>query len=109
MDLLAQLAEAKIDEAIACGELTPPPSGTTLDLEAYFASPEEWRSVFSLLRGHGFLPPEVEGLKEIETLERRQFEAEDMEERKELAREMESRRVAFQMALERCRMGRGGA
>lgn len=46
MSPLSKLGEARIDEAIASGELQPPPAGTELDLEAYFSTPEEWRAAF---------------------------------------------------------------
>jgi len=53
MSALSKLGEARIDEAIASGELTPPPAGTVLDLEAYFQAPVGWRSGFAMLKGHG--------------------------------------------------------
>lgn len=105
MNPLSQLAEAKIDEAIASGELSPPPPGTELDLESYFAAPAEWRSSFAMLKGHGFAPPEVGLLQRAASLEEELAHCPDPVERRRLRMEIESARTAFRMALERLRQG----
>lgn len=103
MNPLSQLAEAKIDEAIAEGRLAPPPAGTELDLESYFAAPAAWRSTFAMLKGNGFVPPEVELLRRAAGLEDELAGSADPEERRRLRLEIESARTAFRMALDRLR------
>ncbi|MCW1887220.1 DUF1992 domain-containing protein [Luteolibacter flavescens] len=105
MSALSKLGEARIDEAIASGELTPPAPGTELDLEAYFQAPAEWRQAFSMLRGNGFAPPEVELLKQADRLESQLGDCRDPAERIRLRREIDELRVRFRMALERMRAG----
>ena len=103
MSPLAQLGEALIDQAIASGELRPPPAGTVLDLEAYFRTPESWRAAHSMLKGHGFLPPEMEQLKQAAALEEDLAACGDPAERIRLRRQIEELRTSFRLALERLR------
>jgi hypothetical protein len=103
MSSLSKLGEARIDEAIASGELTPPPPGTELDLEAYFQSPGGWRAGFAMLKGNGFAPPEIELLKHAEKLEGKLTDCGDPSERIRLRREIDELRVRFRMAIERMR------
>lgn len=105
MSDLSSLGEARIDEAIASGELTPPPAGTDIDLENYFATPSAWRAGFSMLKGHGFTPPELELLKRAATLEAALDDAPDAAECLRLRRELEECRVRYRMAMEQRRGG----
>lgn len=100
----SKLGENLIDEAIASGELKPPAEGTTLDLEAYFRMPEDWRAGLSMLRGNGFAPPEIELLKEAEKLEEELAGCGDPEERMKMRGRIEELRVRFRMAVERLRV-----
>lgn len=93
MSALSKLGEARIDEAIASGELTPPAPGTALDLEAYFQAPAGWRSGFAMLKGQGFAPPEIGELAD----------SADAATRIRLRREIDELRVRFRMAVERMR------
>jgi hypothetical protein len=103
MSALSKLGEARIDEAIASGELTPPAPGTSLDLEAYFQAPAGWRSGFAMLKGQGFAPPEIELLKQAEKLEGELADTSDAAGRIRLRREIDELRVRFRMAVERMR------
>jgi hypothetical protein len=103
MSALSKLGEARIDEAIASGELTPPPPGTPLDLEAYFQAPAGWRQGFAMLKGQGFAPPEIELLKQAEKLEGELANSADAAGRIRLRREIDELRVRFRMAVERMR------
>ncbi|MDP0491366.1 MAG: DUF1992 domain-containing protein [Verrucomicrobiota bacterium JB023] len=105
MENLSKLGESLIDEAIASGRLQPPPSGTKLDMEAYLQTPESWRAGFSMLKGNGFAPPEVELLREAAQLEEELANCGDPTERMRLRREIETRRVSFRLAVERLRLG----
>ena len=64
-----KLVEEKIREAMANGEFDNlPGKGKPLDLEAYFATPEDVRITHSILKNAGFIPEEAQLLKEIESL-----------------------------------------
>lgn len=103
MSPLAQLGEALIDQAIASGQLQPPPPGTHLNLETYFQTPESWRAAHSMLKGHGFLPPEMEQLKRAAALEEDLAACADPAERIRIRRQIEELRTSFRLALERLR------
>ena len=65
------LAERKIAEAIARGELSGlPGEGRPLDLGEDPLVPEELRMAFRILKNAGFVPPEVEAMAGIAELER---------------------------------------
>lgn len=103
MSELSKLGESLFDEAIASGQLKPPESGVEGDLEAYFAVPEELRMGMSVLKGQGFVPPEVELLKQAAQLEESLANCEDEEAQRGLRREIEKLRVQFRIAAERLR------
>jgi hypothetical protein len=65
------LAEKKIAEAIARGELSDlPGEGKPLELDDDANVPEDLRVAYRILKNAGFVPPEVESLREIGELER---------------------------------------
>ena len=65
------IAEKKIAEAIARGELDDlPGAGKPLELDDDANVPEELRVAYRILKNAGFVPPEVESLREIGQLER---------------------------------------
>jgi hypothetical protein len=67
--LLDQLAEARIEEAIAAGAFDAlPGAGRPLDLDDDRLVPEELRAAYRVLKRAGFVPPEVEARKEISSL-----------------------------------------
>ncbi len=69
--MLDFLAERRIAEAIANGELDElPGEGRPLDLEDDALVPEELRLAYRVLKNAGFVPPEVQTLNEIAELER---------------------------------------
>jgi hypothetical protein len=71
MLLFDLLAEQRIAEAIARGELENlPGAGRPLDLGGDALIPEDLRMVYRILRNAGFVPPEVEVLRDIGELER---------------------------------------
>jgi hypothetical protein len=75
------LAERKIEEALARGDLDNlPGAGRPLDLDDDPLVPEDVRAAYRILKNSGFVPPEVDHIREIAELERllvRQSEAED--------------------------------
>jgi len=65
------LAERKIEEAIARGELDElPGAGRPLELDDDPLVPEDLRLAYRILRNAGYVPPEVHALREISQLER---------------------------------------
>ena len=65
------LAERRISEAIARGELADlPGEGRPLDLSDDALIPEDLRLAYRILKNAGYIPPEVEALNEIAQLER---------------------------------------
>lgn len=66
MGLLEQLAEARIREAIAAGDLDALPGrGRPLKLDDDRLVPEELRAGYRLLKNAGYLPPELILRREI--------------------------------------------
>lgn len=101
MSELSKLGEARIDEAIANGSLKPPPPGTEIDLDGYFRTPATWRAAFSMLKGNGFAPPEIELLRRAGELEERLARTGDRDEQRRLKSEIDRLRVGFRLAAER--------
>jgi len=70
MDLLEQIAESRIQDAIARGELRDlPGAGRPLQLDDDSAIPEELRAAYRLLKNAGFLPPELQLRRELREAE----------------------------------------
>jgi DnaJ-like protein len=69
--MLELLAERKIEEAIARGELDDlPGAGRPLDLDDDALVPEDLRLAYRILKNAGYVPPEVQTLNQIADLER---------------------------------------
>lgn len=64
-----RIAEQRIREAINAGEFDDLPSGRTVDLDEYFAMPEDVRMAHSILKNANCLPEEVAMLNEIHRLQ----------------------------------------
>ncbi|MFO1371640.1 MAG: DnaJ family domain-containing protein [Candidatus Competibacteraceae bacterium] len=70
MNILEQIAEARIQEAIERGELRKlPGEGKPLQLDDDSAIPEELRAAYRILKNSGFLPPELQLRKELRAAE----------------------------------------
>ncbi|MGM0411995.1 MAG: DnaJ family domain-containing protein [Pseudomonadota bacterium] len=79
MSLLDELAEQRIREAAERGEFDELPGrGEPLALEDDSLVPEELRAGYRLLKNAGFVPPELESMRELREVETliRQAEAE---------------------------------
>ncbi|HEY5900186.1 MAG TPA: DUF1992 domain-containing protein [Burkholderiales bacterium] len=69
--MLEFLAEQRVQEAIARGELDDlPGAGRPLDLQDDALIPEDLRLAYRILKNAGYVPPEVQALNEIAHLER---------------------------------------
>ncbi len=68
--IFQRLAEQRIQDAIKRGEFDDlPGKGKPLQLEDLSHVPEELRLAYKVLKNAGFLPPEVELLREIKSVE----------------------------------------
>jgi hypothetical protein len=104
MDAFDRIAEARIAEALANGELETPLAGAPLDLGDDAHVPEELRAGYRLLRGANCLPPEMEARREVVRL-RDLLEAcgacGDDSDRARLARELDAATLRFELLMER--------
>lgn len=90
MDYLDTLAERRIAEAIERGELSGlPGEGRPLALDDDTLIPAELRTAYRMLKNAGFVPPEVESLREIGELERLIERSDDQAQRDRAARRLE--------------------
>lgn len=96
-----KLVEQKIQEAIADGEFDNlPGKGKPVDLSSYFATPEDKRLGYSILKNAGFIPEEVELLKEIEAL-REKLQSCGETERVAVEREIDRAKLKVNLLMER--------
>jgi hypothetical protein len=96
-----------IRDAMERGEFDNlPKSGKPLNLNDYFDTPEDVRLAYSILKNANFLPEEAVLLKEISGLEEQIKQASDPEKRKNLQKEIETRRLKYNLLIERFRKQR---
>jgi hypothetical protein len=82
VDLLDQIAEARIREAVEAGELSHlPGEGKPVELEDDSLIPEHLRVAYRILKNSGFLPPELQLRKDIQEAEQLLMTIEDSAER----------------------------
>jgi Domain of unknown function (DUF1992) len=104
MRLLPTLAEARIREAIARGDLNDlPGSGKRLELENLSQVPEDLRAGYLLLKNAGVLPEEMQVRKEMVTLEALLDACADAEERTRLRKDLNWKMIRFHVLMERRR------
>jgi hypothetical protein len=60
-----KLAEARIREAMKAGEFSFDGPGQPIDLDGYFALPEDIRMGYSILRSANCLPEELQLMKDV--------------------------------------------
>jgi hypothetical protein len=75
--------------------------GKPLNLDEYFNTPEDLRVGYSVLKSAGFVPDEVELLKEIETLREKLKTLTNEAERKKLQRQINEKQLKYDLAVER--------
>ena len=93
--------DEKIKEAIATGEFDNlPGKGKPLDLDAYFATPEHLRMVYSILKNADIIPEEMELLRQIESL-KQSLESSTAEiEQKALRQRLSDKLTSFNVRIE---------
>jgi hypothetical protein len=91
-----------IREAMARGEFDNlSGKGKPLNLDEYFNTPEEVRLAYSVLKNANYLPEEAVLLKEINTLQEELRGAPDETIRKQYLQEIETRRLKYNLLVER--------
>ena len=99
-----KLVEQKIREAQKAGEFDRlEGAGRPVNLEAYFATPEELRAGYAVLKNAGVLPEEAALLKEINETAALLDASRDRSERERLRREIEGLRLKYDLMSERYR------
>jgi hypothetical protein len=104
---LDRVVEEIIRDAMARGEFDDlPGQGKPLDLDAYFAAPEDLRLAYSMLKNAGYLPQEAELLRQMGQLRAQLDACGDEMERSRITREIDDRLLRFSLLNERYRAGR---
>ena len=99
-----RIAELRLREAIQDGLLDDLPNrGERLDLEEYFATPEDLRLAYSILKNANCLPEEVEIRNEIAALERRRAVSPSPGEQRTLDQQIASLTLRFDLLRDRAR------
>jgi hypothetical protein len=99
---LEKVLEEQIQRAISEGKFDNlKGAGKPLNLDDYFAAPEDLRAGYTLLKNNDFVPPEIDLLKEIGILRERIKNCADPEEKKALNKKLNEKSLALTMILER--------
>lgn len=99
--------EAQIRAAIERGDFDNlAGTGKPIDLDAYFATPEDMRMAFAMLKSNDFVPEEVEMLREIAKLKEKMTESVDNGEIQVLTRTLNEKTLALTLILENRRRKR---
>jgi hypothetical protein len=102
-----KLVEQKIREAMEAGEFEGlEGEGRPVNLDAYFATPEELRAAYAVLKNAGVLPEEAQLLAEISERKARLNACRDEPERERLGREVGELTLKYNLLVERYRGGR---
>ena len=100
-------ADEKIKEAIAKGEFDNlPGKGRPLDLDSYFATPEDLRIGYSLLKNADIVPEEMELLKQIDGLKKSLDSCASQIEKRTIQRQLSEKITNLNMRMERYRKKR---
>jgi hypothetical protein len=102
---LGKFIEEQIRNAIEAGEFDNlEGAGKPLNLDDYFATPEDLRMGYSVLKSNKFVPAEVDMLKEIGELREKVKTCADEVEKKKLDKILQEKNLALTMLLERNRL-----
>jgi len=105
--VLEKLVEEKIKAAMEAGEFHDlEGAGRPLNLDEYFATPEDLRVTYSVLKSSRVLPREVELLKEIESLRASIATASSTQDKARLNRELNNTLLQYDIMKERYRRSR---
>ncbi len=99
---LAKFIEEKIKEAIEAGEFDNlEGAGKPLNLDDYFAAPEDLRMGYSVLKSAKIIPEEIDRLKEIGELKEKIKAVSNELEKRNLTKILHEKTLAFNLILER--------
>lgn len=99
---IEKFIEDQISKAMAEGEFDNlPGKGQPVDLNAYFQTPEHLRLCYSILKNGDFTPPEVELLKELESLKQRLASTFGEEEQQRLNKIITDKTLTLRLLLEK--------
>jgi len=99
-----RIAELRLRQAIEDGLLDDLPNrGDRIDLEEYFATPENLRVAYSILKNANCLPEEVEIRNAIAALERRRLRSTSSGERQTVEYEVARLTLRLDLLRERAR------
>ena len=99
--------EKQIQKAIAEGKFDNlEGKGKPINLDDYFATPEDIRVGYSVLKANKIVPEEVDRLKEIGELKEKIKNCADNEERAKLTKILNEKNLALAIILERNRRKR---
>lgn len=102
---LHKIIDEQIKKAIEAGEFDNlEGAGKPLDLDGYFAAPEDLRMGYSVLKSNKFVPEEIERLKEMGELKEKIRETFDETEKGRLRKILSEKELAFNLLLERNKM-----
>jgi hypothetical protein len=102
-----KLVEQKIREALAAGEFDNLEGrGRPVNLDAYFATPEELRAAYALLKNANVLPEEAQVLREIDELGAKLADCRDEAERERLKRAIIDLKLKYDLLVEHNRSRR---
>ncbi len=97
-----KLVEQKIREAQAAGEFDRlEGAGRPVNLDAYFATPEELRAGYAVLKNSGVIPEEVQLLREIDESRRALEACADAAGREKLSRRLGELTLKYRLLVER--------
>ncbi|HVG18935.1 MAG TPA: DnaJ family domain-containing protein, partial [Blastocatellia bacterium] len=74
--------------------------GKPLDLDAYFAAPEDMRLAFSMLKNAGFVPEQLELLKEVDSLKAALAKCPGEDERRLIKKKIDERMLKINLLIE---------
>ena len=99
---LEKILDEQIRNAIAEGKFDNlKGAGKPLNMDDYFATPEDIRAGYTLLKNNEFVPQEVELLREIGELKETIKNSPDGEAKKTLHKKLNEKQLALTMILER--------
>jgi hypothetical protein len=94
--------EDQIRRAIEAGDFDNlEGKGKPLNLDAYFAAPEDVRMGYAMLKSNDFVPEEVARLKEIAELREKIEACTDEDIKKTLTKTLQEKNIALSLILER--------
>ncbi|HEX3558061.1 MAG TPA: DUF1992 domain-containing protein [Pyrinomonadaceae bacterium] len=99
-----KLVEQKIREAMRAGEFDRlEGAGRPVNLDAYFATPEELRAGYAVLKNAGVVPEEAQLLREINELKEKLQACRDEAERERLRRSVNDLTLKYSLLVEHYR------